>query len=193
MFNWLKSQRPMQDCGAGTPVQHLHRHGMLGPDVIAVHANCLGEDDARLIGERGASVVHCPRSHAYFKHPRFPIDQLFAAGVNLCLGTDSLASVRSERRRPPRLSMFEELRELANREPALGPEELLRLATVNGARALGLAGKLGELRPGAGADLIAVTYDGPVRSAGAALVEHREPVRASMINGEWVIPPSGRA
>jgi aminodeoxyfutalosine deaminase len=192
MFDWLqRSGRDTTDCGLGSPVQHLERCGLLGANLLAAHANYLAKGDAELLGRRLVHVVHCPRSHSYFNHEPFPWRRLARAGVNLCLGTDSLASVYQSRRQAVELSMFEEMRALALREPALSPAKILRMATVNGARALGLVGKIGELSAGAFADLIAVPFTGEMAEVGEALVHYQDHVRASMIAGQWALAPAG--
>lgn len=186
MFEWLEHQRPSDDCGRGSPVQHLDRCGLLGPNQLAAHVNYLWHDDARLLARRGASVVHCPQSHAYFRHHCFPRPELSEAGVNLCLGTDSLASTRLRPGVPPTLSLFDEMRALANADSMVTPHQLLEMATINGARALGQAGRLGQLTPGAKADLITVPFRGPLDEATTAVVHHVGPVTATMIDGVWV-------
>ncbi|MDB6108786.1 MAG: Amidohydrolase [Pedosphaera sp.] len=191
MFDWLaRNRRDMADCGLGTPVQHLERQGALNENLLAVHVNYLGPGDAALLGRRKVNVVHCPRSHAYFKHQPFPFDELVSARVNICLGTDSLASVYQARKRSVELNLFDEMRELANRMPSLSPEIVLRTATINGARALGMPGEIGELSRNAFADLIAVPHRGKIDEAYAAAIQHRGDVTASMIDGQWVIAPS---
>jgi len=193
MFSWLESQRPMDDCGLGSPVQHLHRCGLLGPAMMAVHVNYLWQDDARLLACRGASVVHCPRSHAYFGHRRFPREALAEAGVPLCLGTDSLASVRAPRESPPVLSMIAEMRQALASDPELPPRRLLQESTTNPARALGLRTVLGELRTYALADFMVIPHVGTPGTAKEALVHHRGPVAATMIAGRWEwVSPSWR-
>jgi cytosine/adenosine deaminase-related metal-dependent hydrolase len=189
MYDWLSSQRPMDDCGLGSPVRALERSGLLNRSLLAVHVNRLWHDDARLLGERGASVVHCPQSHAYFHHPRFPRPELEATGTLLCLGTDSLASTHRPRDPRPRLSMFDEIRALAQTDALLEPQRILEMATVNGARALGQAGQLGELVPGAWADLTSFPFAGSPDAAVEAILHHEGLVTGTMIGGEWV---SGR-
>jgi cytosine/adenosine deaminase-related metal-dependent hydrolase len=188
---WLKDQRDMSDCGLGSPVQHLDRCGCLGSDLLAVHANYLWQEDPRLLAQRGVSVVHCPRSHAYFGHRRFPRESLTQASVNICLGTDSLATVIPEPRRAAELSLFAEMQALAAQARAPAPETILQMATVNGARALGRPAELGELSAGALADLIAIPFSGPPANALEAVVHHTGPVTASMIAGQWALTPSG--
>lgn len=190
LFDWLKPQRDMDDCGRGSPVRHLERCGYLSDHLIAVHANYLDRGDAGLLGKRQVSVVHCPRSHAYFGHAPFPYSDLEAAGVNLCLGTDSLVSTRKERSQPLELNMFKEMSEFAQRHPEVAPAVILRQATINGARALGVAGELGQLSAGALADLIAIPFPDGKTEPYAAAIHHEGPVAAAMINGKWIIPPA---
>jgi cytosine/adenosine deaminase-related metal-dependent hydrolase len=190
MHEWLmRNGRDCADCGQGSPVAHLARQKLLGDDVLAIHVNCLARGDATLLGKNRTSVVHCPRSHDYFRPPPFQRARLAAAGVNLCLGTDSLATVRKTGKRKPELDLFAEMRALASRDNTVSPAEILRMATMNGARALGLAGEIGELSPGAIADVIAIPYGGRMAGALEAVVQHSGGVCASMIEGRWAILP----
>jgi aminodeoxyfutalosine deaminase len=189
MHDWLRrNERDNSDCGRGSPVAHLARHRLLGENLLAIHVNYLARGDARLLGKSGTHVVHCPRSHDYFRHPPFQRRRLANAGVNLCLGTDSLATVRKPGKQKLELDMFAEMRALADADETILPEEILRMATVAGAKALGLAKKLGELSPGADADLIAIPAGSEI-DAYKAVLAHTGPVRASMIEGRWAIPP----
>ena len=190
MYDWLKRNfRDMSDCGLGSPVEHLARNKMLGKNLIAIHANVLARGDAALLGKHRVNVVHCPRSHAYFRHPPFLRERLANAGANLCLGTDSLATVRLMGRHKPELNLFEEMRALAGGDRAVSPAEVLRMATLNGARALGWRGQIGELRPDAFADLIAIPGSGKHEEIYETVLAHDGPVLVSMIDGRWVIPP----
>ena len=193
MFDWLqRGGRDMSDCGRGTPVQHLERCGLLSGSLLAVHANNLGRPDPALLGQSGAHFVHCPRSHFYFHHAPFPFRRLARAGVNLCLGTDSLASVYKTRHQTVELNLFEEMRALAQAQPRLSARTILRLATLNGARALGLPGRIGELSKNAFADLIALPFAGRPAAVYDALLHHPGAVSASMIEGSWAIKPGTR-
>ncbi len=190
MHDWLKrNERDNSDCGRGSPVAHLARQKLLGENVLAIHVNCLARGDATLLAKNKTHVVHCPRSHDYFKHPPFERARLSRAGVNICLGTDSLATVRKTGKQKPELDLFAEMRALADKDKTVSPAEILQMATVNGARALGLAGKAGELSPGAFADLIAIPFAGKTFRCHEAVLEHTGNVAASMIEGRWVIPP----
>ncbi len=190
MHDWLKrNERDNSDCGIGSPVAHLARNKLLGENVLAIHVNCLARGDARLLAQNHTHVVHCPRSHDYFRHPQFERARLARAGVNLCLGTDSLATTRKNGKQPPELDLFAEMRALANRDKSADPIEILKMATVNGARALGQPGKIGEIASHALADLIALPGPKKLKTVYESVLEHSGKVSASMIGGRWVIPP----
>ncbi len=151
--------RPMDDCGQGrSALETLTAGGALGPECLAVHLNTLGPRDFALLAPgaplHGLNVVHCPQSHRYFGHPPFLTERLrHESAINLCLGTDSLAS-------SPSLSLFDEMRAFAAEAGAdLNALELLKTVTLNPARALGQTGRLGCIQPGACADLIALPDD----------------------------------
>jgi len=190
MHDWLaRNERDNSDCGHGSPVAQLARQKLLGENVLAIHANCLARGDVALLAKNKTHVAHCPRSHDYFKHPKFERERLATAGVNLCLGTDSLATVRKTGKLKPELDMFAEMRALAEHDKTISPEEILKMATVNGARALGLAGKIGELSTNAFADLITLPFAGKISHAQEAVLAHTGNVSASQIEGRWAIPP----
>jgi len=190
MHAWLRrNERAMADCGLGSPVEHLARNGVLGKNFLAVHANYLGPKDAALLATRNVSVVHCPRSHFYFKHRPFPLGRLLQAGVNVCLGTDSLATVYKAHREKPELNLFEEMSVFAAAHPGLSPKKILPMATVNGAKALGLPGRIGELCRNAFADLVAIPFAGKSSDVVQATINFSGHVRASMIDGRWAIAP----
>src|SRR5204862_297346 len=99
---------------------------------MVVHLNELTESDFDLL--KGSttkfSIVHCPRSHAYFGHSPFQFHKLRKAGLTICLGTDSLASNDD-------LSLFAEMRAFQKEFPKLPPDEIFRMVTLNPALALG--------------------------------------------------------
>ncbi len=128
-----------------SPVAYLARSGGLQPGSLLIHAVHVSAADAGQIAAAGASVVLCPRSNANLGVGRAPVETYLAAGINLALGTDSLASNDS-------LSVWDEIAFARTWfAPALDPGTLLTMATLGGARALGLVGEMGALVPGWGA------------------------------------------
>jgi cytosine/adenosine deaminase-related metal-dependent hydrolase len=151
LYDFLASLgRDNTDCGHGSALSHLIEHGVIGSNCIIAHLNYLQDYDYELLARSGASVVHCPKCHSYFGHAPFPMKTLREYGVNICLGTDSLASNNM-------LDMRSEMRE-AQKMHGLGDREVLEMVLLNGARALGQSGKLGELSPGSVADLVAFPH-----------------------------------
>jgi len=154
LYEFLKSiGRNMSDCGRQTPLELFlgAPGGRALPHWIVSHLNELTESDFDLLerSERRFHVVHSPRSHDYFNHSRFPFEKLRALGFNICLGTDSLASNDS-------LSLFDEMRAFRRSEPGISPDKILKMVTVNPARALHQENTLGRIRRGFRADLLAV-------------------------------------
>ncbi|MEY4387831.1 MAG: hypothetical protein RLY20_3114 [Verrucomicrobiota bacterium] len=190
MHEWLqRNERNNSDCGSASPVQQMDRAGALNSNLLAIHVNYLASGDAELLGKRGTHVVHCPRSHAYFRHQAFPYEALRSANVNVSLATDSLASVEKPRRQSVELNLFEEMRTFARRFPSVSPETILQMVTLHPARALGHAGRLGELRAGACADLIALPAPRRLENIHESILNHVGSVAASMIDGVWAITP----
>lgn len=114
---------------------------------LVIHGNYLDTEEIEFLAGQAASmsVVFCPRTHAYFRHGRYPLGELLRAGVRVALGTDSRAS-------NPDLSLFEELRFVFERCPDIAPVDVLRLGTIAGARALGTECHTGSLAAGKRAD-----------------------------------------
>ncbi len=156
-----------------TPIAWLADTGILGTDPLLVHCVRVEAEDVARIADSGASIAHCPISNAKFAHGVAPLPDFIAASISVGLGSDSVASNN-------RVDILAEARFAAlvqrsvRRDPELlGPEELLRLATLGGARALGLAHRIGSLEPGKQADIIAVrlrrTHSTPLGDPVAAL------------------------
>jgi cytosine/adenosine deaminase-related metal-dependent hydrolase len=179
LYDFLASLgRDNSDCGQGSSLSHLVEHGVIGPNCIIAHLNYLQDYDYELVARSGASVVHCPKCHTYFGHAPFPLKALQQYGVNVCLGTDSLASNN-------KLDMRSEMRE-AQRLHGLGDREVLEMVLLNGARALGQAGELGQITPGAMADLVALPHgadDPPGIDPYHRVVHSREHPSLLVING----------
>ena len=143
------------------PLDTLHRLGLLGPRTQCVHMTDLGDQDIDLLAATGAHVVHCPQSNMKLASGTCRVRTLLDKGVNVALGTDSAASNNS-------LNMFGEMGAAAllaklqsGDATALPAADALAMATINGARALGLEHSLGSLEVGKQADLIAVDLRGP--------------------------------
>ena len=131
-----------------TPMQYMKTLGVLQKDSVLVHCNYLTDADVTTLAESGTSVVFCPRSHHYFYHTDHPVLQLIEKGINVAIGTDSLASNWS-------LSLLDELKFLARTQPCIRPETLFDMVTYNGAKGLRLA-RVGRLEKDWQADIIAV-------------------------------------
>ncbi len=181
LYDFLKEiGRDMNDCGEQTPfgqfVGRLRNASL--PDWLLVHLNEVLDGDLRALAKQStkSNVVHCPRSHAYFRHSPFQFEKFRELGFNVCLGTDSLASNED-------LSLFAEMRAFQKEFPNVSPEELLKLVTVNSAYALHQENALGKIRSEFLADLIAVPY---ARSTSVfdELVAFDRPVSWSMIGGQ---------
>ena len=164
-----------------TPVQHLNGLGWLPKLDLGVHLNMVNEKDIRLLAKNRIAVAHCPGSHEYFHHPPFKYAAFRRQHVTVCLGTDSLASNRS-------LSMFREMRLFRKNQPQVPAEEVLSLATVKPAQALGLGHQLGRIKPGYLADLIGLPFRPPKRShmedAYEQVLRYRDEVTFAMVHGE---------
>ena len=147
---------------AATPVEHLDALGMLDDKTIGAHCIHVTDSDIRTLARRGVAVSHNPQSNMKISSGVAPVEKMRAAGALVTIGTDGTCSNND-------LDMFEELRtaaflqKSATGDPvALPAYEALKLATVNGARAMGYAeGELGVIRPGALADLIVVDLQKP--------------------------------
>ncbi len=141
------------------PLARLDALGLLGPQLMAVHMTQLEAEEIARLAERGVHVVHCPQSNLKLASGICPVRDLLAAGVNVALGTDGAASNND-------LDMLGELRTAAllakggsGDATAVPAEQALAMATLHGARALGLDDEIGSLRPGKAADVIAIDLD----------------------------------
>jgi 5-methylthioadenosine/S-adenosylhomocysteine deaminase len=145
----------------GTPAEHLDRLGVLGPRLSVAHGVHLTPGDIELLYARDVSVVYNPTSNMKLASGVAPVPDLMAAGVRVGLGTDSNLSNNN-------LDMFEEMRlgavlQKLNRADAgvLPCLDVLAMATIDGAKALGMADSIGSLEPGKQADIVLVDLDRP--------------------------------
>jgi cytosine/adenosine deaminase-related metal-dependent hydrolase len=179
LYEFLKDLgRAMHDVGGITPVARLLRDQAVPKSGILAHMNCLADSDYRLLASRAkdVTVVHCPKCHEYFGREPFDLDRFRSLGISVCLGTDSLASNTS-------LNLFEEMRLLRRNFPHISSQEIVDMVTRRPARAIGLTGQLGEIAPGAFADLIMVPYSGPVDHVFDALIDYSSPIKWMMVGG----------
>jgi cytosine/adenosine deaminase-related metal-dependent hydrolase len=164
-----------------SPVRYLERLGFFRKPALLVHCNYVGDDDLELIERSGSSVVFCPRSHSYFGHEKHPFPKMLERGINVALGTDSLLS-------SPSLGILEEMRFVREEYPGVEPEALLKMATANGLKALGLSPKGGLLERGAPADLVGIEVpEEESRGPLEAVLSERAEVVFCMSKGEVII------
>jgi cytosine/adenosine deaminase-related metal-dependent hydrolase len=147
-------------CG---PVEYLARVGFLRRGLVVAHGVHLDAPAIAALAEAGATVVTCPRSNARLGVGTAPVAAMLDAGVNVAIGTDSLASNDD-------LNVFADLAALHAQAPSIPPRQLIEIATVNGARALRVDGEHGTMAPGRRADLVTVALDGPVDDVEEVLV-----------------------
>lgn len=154
-------------------VELLGRTGIMACRPLLIHCVHVDADDIRRIADSGATVAHCPIANARLGHGISPVIEMLEAGADVALGTDSVASNnRMDLLEEARIAQLMQRARLAS-AGALAPERLLRLVTMDGAKALGMLDRTGSLEPGKDADLCAVRvtapHTRPVQDAVAAL------------------------
>ncbi len=139
-----------------TPLQRLHQLDLLNRSFMAVHMTQLTDENISLVAETGAHIIHCPESNLKLASGFCPVAQCLDAGINVALGTDGAASNND-------LDMFGEMRTAAllakgvsGNASAVPAVTALEMATINGAKALGIANETGSLVTGKAADVIAI-------------------------------------
>ncbi len=159
--------------GARTTIDLLERLALLGPRTLLIHCVQVDTEDIARIAASGAAVAHCPIANARLGHGIAPVTEMLEASITVAIGTDSVASNN-------RMDLLEEARaaQLMQRArqgspSALPGDVLLRMATLDGARALGMEERIGSIEPGKDADLMAVSLEAlhvrPVHDPVAAL------------------------
>jgi 5-methylthioadenosine/S-adenosylhomocysteine deaminase len=141
------------------PLQRLHKLGLVSPQLIAIHMTQINDEDMTILSETKPQIVHCPESNMKLASGTCPVTRLQAHGLNVALGTDGAASNND-------LDMLGEMRTAAflakhstHNPTSLSAAEAISLATINGARALGIEKLVGTLEIGKAADFIAITLD----------------------------------
>ncbi len=157
-----------------TPIEYLDRIGVLAAQPLLAHCVFVNEEDIKRIAGAGAKVAHCPKSNAKFGHGYAPVESMINSGITIGLGSDSVASNNI-------CDLFEESRfaSLAARNRVgssrfITSGEILEIATLGGAKALGLESKIGTIEQGKDADLAVVSLSSirqkPINDVNAALV-----------------------
>jgi 5-methylthioadenosine/S-adenosylhomocysteine deaminase len=139
-----------------TPLQRLHHLGLLSPDFIAVHMTQLTDEDITLLAETGTHIVHCPESNLKLASGFCPVAKCLDAGINVAIGTDGAASNND-------LDMLGEMRTaallakgIAGNPSVVPATTALEMATINGAKALGIDHETGSLSISKAADVTAI-------------------------------------
>ncbi len=141
------------------PIERLNRLGMVSPNLLAVHMTQLNNEEIQLLAESGSHIVHCPESNMKLASGFCEVQKCLDAGINVALGTDSAASNND-------LDMLGEMRSaallgkaVAADAAAVNAAQVLRMATINGARALGLDDRTGSVEIGKFADITAINVN----------------------------------
>ena len=176
-----------------SPVRHLARLGILDENTLMIHAVWVDADDIRIMADTGVVIAHCPESNMKLASGIAPVPDFLRAGIVCGLGTDGCASNND-------LSLFGEMRAAAmlHKAQRLDPTVMdavtvVKMATIGGARALGMDRAIGSLEPGKQADLIIVDLNRPhltpLYNAPSHLVyaAGRADVRHVLIGGQWVV------
>lgn len=173
---WEPDWKPSQK----TPIQYLENIGTL-KGISGIHLNHINEKDIEIIKENNVSVIYCPKSNQWFQRENIcPLMKLLENGINVALGTDSFASNNS-------LNMFEELFLIKKLFPDIGNESLLQMATINGAKALGLEDEVGSLEKGKWADILCLKVNNGDDIYKNIFSSNKELI-FSMIGGKKVFP-----
>ncbi|HVJ86166.1 MAG TPA: amidohydrolase family protein [Caulifigura sp.] len=189
--------------GTGPLAEMLQRIGQWDPDALGVgggltpvlkalsqarltllvHGNYLTDKDLQFIeGHPCLSLVYCPRTHEYFGHDPWPLEQALERRILVALGTDSRAS-------NPDMNLWEEAKVVARRFPQLAPETIFGMATIDGAKTLGIGHLFGTLSPGKTGDLCCVQLAGEGTDPLRAALHPDACVIGSLHAGEWVNRP----
>lgn len=179
-----------------TPTRYLDEHGLLDSSVVAAHAAWLSEEDKRLFEEREANVAHNPAANLKLGSGIAEIPELLEKGVNVALGTDGPASNNN-------FNLFEEMKTSALVHKLESPEDIneqqvLDMATINGARAIGMEDEIGSVEEGKKADLLVLNmnetemtpYYGQQGVISNLVYSFSSKPEAVFVNGELVVETS---
>jgi 5-methylthioadenosine/S-adenosylhomocysteine deaminase len=154
----VEVKQQLQQSGQ-TPLQRLAQQGLLTPRLLAVHMTQLSAEEITLFAQSGGHIVHCPESNLKLGSGFCPVNACLKAGINVAIGTDGAASNND-------LDMLGEMRTaallgkgVAKDASAVNAMTALKMATLNGAKALGLEKVCGSLTIGKAADVVAIDLD----------------------------------
>jgi cytosine/adenosine deaminase-related metal-dependent hydrolase len=135
--DWKAAEVPRFE---GGPIRAMESVGLLAGPALLAHVNYASDEDLAVLAKGRASVVYCPRTHAYFGHPPHRFTEMLDLGINVALGTDSAASAGD-------LNLLEEVRLVHRLRPEVTAQTLFEMVTWRGAKALGMEGLVGRLAP----------------------------------------------
>ena len=180
--------------GGKSPVAYLESLDFLGRDVLAAHAVWVDDADIAILARRGVGVAHNPESNMMLASGVAPVPQLRAARVPVGIGTDGPAGSNNNFDMFEAMASTARLQKITRMDPrALGAVDVLRMATLEGANAMGLASSIGSLEAGKRADIIVVDLDSPrvqpVYSTESALVyaANGTSVRHTIVDGRFLM------
>ncbi len=185
LAGWNVAWAPVAD----SPFQYLNKLGLLTPHFLAVHATQATNEDIEILRKAGSPVVHCPRSNKETGVGKMRLKKFLDSGIMVGLGTDSLAS-------SPSLSMWDEMRYAyhIHQRDGVKPDDIFRLATIEGAKALGLGHEIGTIERGKKADIIAVPL--PTINTGdvySDLLRETKSCIMTMVNGKIIYTDKKRS
>ena len=170
---WNDSWIPPQT----TPVKYLNSLGVL-KKATGIHLNIVTEGDINILKENNVSVVYCAGSNKWFgRNWKYPLKEFLNRGINVAIGTDSLSSNE-------KLNIFYEMRVIKENFPDLENDIILKMATINGAKAIGFENEIGEIAVGRKADIIGIdiedsSFNNPIEY----VINKAEKVSFSMVDG----------
>jgi cytosine/adenosine deaminase-related metal-dependent hydrolase len=174
---WNDSWTPPQT----TPVKYLNSLGVL-KKATGIHLNIVTEGDINILKENNVSVVYCAGSNKWFgRNWKYPLKEFLNRGINVAIGTDSLSSNE-------KLNIFYEMRVIKENFPDLENDIILKMATINGAKAIGFENEIGEIAVGRKADIIGIdiedsSFNNPIEY----VINKAEKVSFIMVDGEIIL------
>ena len=174
--NWEPEWEPQKT----SPIKYLENSETLN-GITGIHLNHINDEDLKIIKKNNMSVVYCPNSNRWFQRERtHSLMKFLENKINVALGTDSLASNET-------LNMFEELILIRKQYPVISDATLVKMATINGARALGLEEEVGSLETGKKADIIGLKTNNNDDIYKSIFLSKGE-ISFSMVEGEMIFP-----